>query len=197
MQNKKLSPSYILQQSVLVFRMRYLYVLPSLFRRMWYGLLGMKIGKGTHLPRIFVTWPHQVSFGRNCVLEHHINFKFDGIWKKEPSIIISDDVFIGAGCEFNISGGIRIGKRTMIASGCKFIDHNHGTSMTESMNTQKPSIDAIEIGEEVWLGVNVVVLKGVKIGKGAVIAAGSVLLGDVGEYEIFGGVPAKLIKKRS
>jgi acetyltransferase-like isoleucine patch superfamily enzyme len=65
------------------------------------------------------------------------------------------------------------------------------------MNTQKPLIDAIEIGEEVWFGVNVVVLKGVKVGKGAVIAAGSVVLGNIGEYEIFGGVPAKLLKKRS
>jgi len=197
MQNKKYTFSYLVQQSVLLFRMRYLHILPSFCRRVWYRFLGMKIGKGTQLPGIFITWPHQVSFGEKCVLEHHINFKFDGIWKKEASIIIGDEVFIGAGCEFNISGGIRIGKKTMIASGCKFIDHDHGTSIHEAMNAQQPLIAPIEIGEEVWLGVNVVVLRGVKIGKGAVIAAGSVLLKDVGEYEIHGGVPAKFLKKRS
>ena len=197
MQNNRRGISYLVQQSVLVFRMRYLHVIPLFVRKTWYRMLGMRIGKGTQFPSIYITWPHQVSFGKNCLLEHHVHFKFDGLWKKEPSILIGDDVFIGAGCEFNISGQIQVGRKTMIASGCKFIDHDHGTSLSESMNTQKPIIAPIDIGEEVWFGVNVVVLKGVKIGRGAVIAAGSVVVGNVGEYEIYGGVPAKLIKKRS
>ncbi len=188
--------SYFIQQSAFVLRIRYSRIFSATLRKLWYLFLGMKIGKNTRIPKIKVTWPHQVLIGEKCILEHQIFFKYDGIWKKEPSILIGDGVFIGAFSEFNISGKITIGKNAMIASGCKFIDHNHGMALNEPMNTQKQEIVPIEIGEEVWLGANVIVLKGVKIGKGAVIAAGSVVLKDIGDYEIYAGVPARFIKKR-
>ncbi len=54
----------------------------------------------------------------------------------------------------------------------------------------------ITIGNDVWIGANVVILPGVQIGDGAIIAAGAVVTKDVGDYEVVGGVPAKLIKKR-
>jgi acetyltransferase-like isoleucine patch superfamily enzyme len=54
----------------------------------------------------------------------------------------------------------------------------------------------VTIGNDVWIGSNVVVCDGVKIGDGAVIAAGAVVVKDVEPYNIVGGVPAKLIKKR-
>jgi hypothetical protein len=44
-------------------------------------------------PRFKITWPNQVSTGNNCKLEHDIFFKYDGLWKKEASIIIQDNVF--------------------------------------------------------------------------------------------------------
>lgn len=52
------------------------------------------------------------------------------------------------------------------------------------------------IGNDVWIGHGVIILSGVTIGNGAVIAAGSVVSKDVGNYEIWGGNPAKFIKKR-
>lgn len=52
------------------------------------------------------------------------------------------------------------------------------------------------IGDDVWIGVNVVILRGVRIGDGAVIAAGAVVAKDVPENEIWGGVPARFIRKR-
>lgn len=188
--------SYLLQQSIFIVRFRYLRKGFSYMGNLWLLFCGMKIGKGTFIPNIRITWPHQVSIGKNCIVEHAVYFKYDGIWSKGPSIIIGDDTFIGAGCEFNISGGIQIGKRAMIASGCKFIDHDHGTSLKMPMNDQRPVIKQILIAEEAWLGANVVVLKGVQIGKGAVIGAGSLVLKNVGENEIWGGVPARLISKR-
>lgn len=54
----------------------------------------------------------------------------------------------------------------------------------------------IVVGNDVWIGTNVVVVDGVKIGDGAIIAAGSVVTKDVNSYEIVGGIPAKLIRKR-
>ena len=55
----------------------------------------MKIGKGTCLYKIKVTWPHQVKLGDNCNLEHSIYFHYDGIYSKGPSINIGNNVFIG------------------------------------------------------------------------------------------------------
>ena len=54
----------------------------------------------------------------------------------------------------------------------------------------------VEIGNDVWIGANVILLPGVKIGDGAILAAGAVVTKDVEPYAIVGGVPAKLIKYR-
>ena len=167
-------------------------------RTAWWRLLGMQIGAGTLLPRCRVTWPHQVSLGASCTLEHDIYFKYDGIWAPGPSIIVRDRVFIGFGCEFNVRRRLEIGSDCLIASGCKFIDHDHGTVRGDlPMREQTAGAEAeIILEEDVWLGVNVVVLKGVRIGRGAIVAAGAIVTSDVPSYEIWGGVPARKIGAR-
>ncbi|PSR52062.1 acetyltransferase [Adhaeribacter arboris] len=55
---------------------------------------------------------------------------------------------------------------------------------------------SVEIGHDVWIGSNAVILDDIKIGHGAIIAAGSIVSRDVEPYTIVGGVPAKFIKKR-
>ena len=167
-------------------------------RTAWWRLQGMQIGAGTLLPKARVTWPHQVSLGANCTLEHDIYFKYDGIWAPGPSIVLRDRVFIGFGCEFNVRRRLDIGSECLIASGCKFIDHDHGTARREiPMREQADGAEAeIVLEEDVWLGVNVVVLKGVRIGRGAIVAAGAVVTRDVAPYEIWGGVPARKLAER-
>lgn len=70
-----------------------------------------------------------------------------------------------------------------------FVDQNK--SISHIANTRK-----INIGHDVWIGANVILLPGITIGHGAVIAAGAVVSKDVPPYAIAGGVPAKLIKYR-
>ena len=170
----------------------------AFFRTTWWRLLGMKIGVGTYLPRIFVTWPHQVSLGRNCTLEHGIYFKFDGIWEPGPSLTVGENVFIGTGCEFNFRRKIEIGSYCLIAAGCRFIDHDHGNARRDvPMARQTDGSEApIVLEEDVWLGANAVVLKGVTISRGAIIAAGAVVATNVPQFEIWGGVPARKLGER-
>ena len=167
-------------------------------RTTWWRVLGMKIGAGTLLPKVYATWPHQVSLGKSCVLEHDLYFKFDGIYAPGPSILIGDRVFLGFGCEFNARRRIEIGADCLIASGCKFIDHDHGTVRGDiPMRAQTTGAEAeIVLEEDVWLGVNVVVLKGVRIGRGAIVAAGAVVTTSIASHEIWGGIPAKKIGER-
>jgi len=60
---------------------------------------------------------------------------------------------------------------------------------------EPPSAEPVVIEDDVLIGANAVVLEGVRIGKGAVIAAGSVVVKDVEPYSVMAGVPAKLLKK--
>jgi len=184
-------------QLIFKLRIKTIHKYISFCRSVKYKLMGMQIGENTSLSKIFVTWPHKVSLGNNCVLEHHIFFKYDGIWSGHKSIVIDDNVFIGNHCEFNINCGLRIGKFSNIASGCKFIDHDHGTNLGSLLIGQQPSIQKeIVLEEDVWLGANVIVLKGVTIGSGAVVAAGAVVNKPIPGYEIWAGIPAKKISDR-
>lgn len=188
--------SSIIQKAFFVIRLRYLNKLSGFLRKTWFSLLGMKIGSGTILPPIYLTWPHKVSLGSNCKLERGIFFKFDGVWQPGISINIGNDVFIGSGCEFNIRKSINIGNDCLIASGCRFIDHDHGIALNDLMRNQEGPESSIELASNVWLGCNVVVLKGVTIGEGAIVAAGAVVTKSIPSLEIWGGVPAKKIGER-
>ena len=77
-----------IDQSIFVLRFRFLNKYISWIRTRYFRLCGMKIGSGTVIPKIYVTWPHKVKIGNDCNLEHNIYFKFDGIWSPSPSIII-------------------------------------------------------------------------------------------------------------
>jgi acetyltransferase-like isoleucine patch superfamily enzyme len=167
-------------------------------RTIWWRMLGMQIGAGTLLPKVHVTWPHQVSLGENCHLEHDIYFKYDGIYAPGPSILVGDRVFIGFGCEFNVRARVEIGADCLIASGSKFIDHDHPIARPDIPINQQGAGDEAEIivGQDVWIGANAVVLKGVRIGRGAVVAAGAVVTKSVPALEVWGGVPARKLGAR-
>jgi acetyltransferase-like isoleucine patch superfamily enzyme len=165
-------------------------------RALFWRAQGMKIGHGTSFSSLHVTWPHQVALGRDCRMEHDIYFHFDGICKPGPSILIGDHAFVGSGVEFNIVERIEVGRHAMIASGCRFIDHNHGIASGMPMGSQ-PAISApIRIGNDVWIGANAVILMGAEIGDGAIVGAGAVVTHSVLPGAIVGGVPAKLLRFR-
>jgi acetyltransferase-like isoleucine patch superfamily enzyme len=169
----------------------------SATRKLYLQLLGAKIGPGTRIPKCDVPWPHQIRIGADCTLEPDIYFKFDGFWLPGPSIIIGNRVFVGRGVEFNIQGKIEIGDDSGIGSGCLLADHNHAmASVGKRMRDQAVEIDPIRLGRDVIVGVDSVILKGVTIGDGAVVAAGSVVTRSVPANEVWGGNPARKIRDR-
>jgi acetyltransferase-like isoleucine patch superfamily enzyme len=168
----------------------------SLARRIYFGAMGMRVGRNTFLGRIKVTWPHQIRAGADCVFEDDVFLKFDGIWCPGPLITVGDGCFIGRGVEFNISSGPSVGDYSLIGSGSKFVDHDHGIFRDEFIRTQKGPEKPIEIGRDVWIGDNVIVLKGVSIGDGAIVGAGAVVTKSIPKNEIWAGVPAVCIGAR-
>ncbi len=109
-------------------------------------------------------------------------------------IEIGDEVSIAAFVHIWGYGGVTIGKRVMIAShtAISTITHDHSKTDMHKTVVSKP----IVIEDDVWIGAHAVILPGVTIRKGAVVAAGSVVVSDVPAYQIVGGVPAKFIKER-
>lgn len=115
----------------------------------------------------------------------------------EGDVIIGDNVHISSYCLFSGKGNITIGDNVMFGSGVKIISSNHGFSKLDiPMIMQEETYADIKIENDVWVGTNVIILKGVTISEGAIIGAGAVVKKDVPPYSIVGGVPAKIIKYR-
>ena len=93
---------------------------------------------------------------------------------------------------------IVIGSNVQIAPNCAFYPYNHGVAPDEPINKQPlETKGGIFIEDDAWLSVSVIVLDGVRIGKGAVIGAGSVVTHDIPDGAIAFGAPAKVYRMRN
>lgn len=115
------------------------------------------------------------------------------------SVIIGDHTHIQPRCQFSgYKGSIRIGRGVQIAPYCAFYPYDHSFEPNHLISEQPIySKGDIVIGDDAWLGVGVCVLDGARIGKGAVIGAGSVVTGDIPDYSIAFGVPTRVMKSRT
>lgn len=110
-------------------------------------------------------------------------------------------VTFGSGCRINENvyiEKVNIGNDVLIAPNVSLLSRMHEFSRTDiPMSLQGYREEkTITIDDDVWLGRNVIVMPGVTIGKGAIVAANAVVTKDVGELEIVGGVPASFISSR-
>ena len=111
----------------------------------------------------------------------------------KAEITIGDNCFFNHNCSLTAAENIVIGNQCMFANNFVVVDHDHDRKDGKIL---KELVSApVKIGNNVWCGANVTVLKGVTIGDGAVIAAGSVVNRDVAAYSVVAGVPARKISK--
>ncbi len=108
------------------------------------------------------------------------------------NIHLGKNVFINSGCKFQDQGGIHIGDRALIGHNVVLATLNHPLYPAKRSSLEPAPI---HIEEDVWIGSGAVVLPGVRIGRGSVVAAGAVVTKDVPPMTVVGGVPAKPIKK--
>jgi acetyltransferase-like isoleucine patch superfamily enzyme len=114
------------------------------------------------------------------------------------SIEIDKEASIHPRCQINAyKSSIFIGQGTMLAPNCALYSYDHGIQPGQPIREQPiQSKGDITIGEEAWLGFGAIVLGGVKIGKGAVVAAGSAAIHDIPDGAVAAGNPARIIKMR-
>lgn len=143
-------------------------LLPKCLSCIWYKYQGIKVGEGTEIRR-------------QCFFDY-------------GEVIIGKKVFINVKCEFHAGKAkIFIGDKVQLAMGVCLCCHTHKIKES-SARAQETIYEDITIGDGSWLGARVIVLPGVNIGKGCVIAAGSVVIENCEDNWLYAGIPAKKIK---
>ena len=136
------------------------------------------------------------SIGANSVIDSFVKIKPVG---GAGDIHVGERTVINSGCVLYSGNGISIGSDVQIAANCTIAPVNHQVKDPNmKINEQGHAISkgGIIIEDDVWIGANVVLLDGAIIGKGTVIAAGSLVRGKCEAYKIYGGNPLKMIGKR-
>lgn len=111
---------------------------------------------------------------------------------KPSNITIGHDTIIGDHCFMDGRAPLKIGNHVGIASQVLIYNDEHDINSPDYGNSFGP----VEIGDYVFIGPRAIILPNIKIGKGAVVAAGAIVTKDIPEFEIWGGVPAKKISDR-
>lgn len=150
------------------------YIPSHIFRKFFYRLFGMNIGKNATIHMMARIYdPRHITIGEGTTVGERATL--DGR-KQLP----------------NSNGGLEIGKHVDIASEVMMWTSQH--------DINDPNFSAIEekvtIGDYVFIGPRAIILPGITIGKGAIVAAGSIVTKDVQAFDIIAGVPAKKIGER-
>lgn len=112
-------------------------------------------------------------------------------------ITLHDNVGINTRSYIEGNGGVEVGAYTLFSPGVQCISGNHVFDDPDApIKYQGTQYGKISIGEDCWLGTNVIVLPGVTIGRGSVIGAGAVVTKDVPAFSIALGVPARVVGQR-
>ena len=191
----------------LVYRIfRMCITIPSTIRNKWIMLIsGIEYGKGFRSCGniLFRKYGGSITLGNNVsVNSHRIADPIGGDCKtifvttESGKIEIGNNVGI-SNASFYASNSIIIEDDVCVGAGCKIYDTNfHSIYPNERLcgNTNVLTVP-VTIKKKAFLGGHCIVLKGVTIGEGAVIAAGSVVSRSVPDYEVWGGNPARFLKK--
>lgn len=173
----------------------------QLFRAVFQGR-GIEIGEGSRLKkyRVVLQDGDSLKIGNHCMIEG--KFMSD---RPGARFEIGDRTFIGKSL-FVAANRISIGSDVLISWGVTVVDHDShavdfdlrrhdvaGWLMGEK-DWSNVAIAPVKIGDKVWIGFGASILKGIEIGEGAIVAAGSVVTKNVAPWTLVGGNPARVIR---
>lgn len=156
---------------------------------------------GKNLPRTTMPYSLGAKFIRAFLIKNFIDACGTGLIVEtgailSPYISVGNNCLIGEGCR--IRGNIAIGNDVLLAQNVELVSFAHNFDRSDvPIRLQGEIFGSIMIGNDVWVGVNAIVLPDVKVSDHAIIGAGSVVTKDVPEWAIVGGAPARIIKYRN
>ncbi|MEL6495022.1 MAG: acyltransferase [Cyanobacteria bacterium J06623_7] len=172
--------------------------LASRWRNFYYGCLGVRLDG--------YVWMRQIEIPRNyadiwleasCALDRGVTLIAGGEPFEKAKIEIASHTYINRNTIIDAIDLVRIGRDCAIGPNCYITDHDHGLDSRFAPLQQPMIARKTIIGDRVWLGANVTVLKGVQIGHDAVIGAGSVVTKNIPEQAIAVGIPAKVVRVKN
>lgn len=112
-------------------------------------------------------------------------------------ISLGNHIYIGARTQFHGLGGIAIGDGVIISDDCLIMSANHRYDKGKSIPYDEEFVyKKVHIRQNVWIGARCIILPGASIGEGVVVGAGSVVSGNIPDFAVIAGNPAKIIKYR-
>lgn len=192
-------------------------VMGSVLRGIAYRSVLGEVGKGCFIEK-GVRWqvPRRVFLGQRVMVGEQCFVDANSL---ASSITLQDDVWLSRGCYLVAGpavdivigpqtyighrsllyghGGIQIGRDVLLANDVQLVCGNHTFARRDlSIRAQPTEERPIVIEDDVWLGASAIVLGGVTVGRGSVIAAGSIVTHSLPPYSIARGVPAQLVGVR-
>lgn len=168
-----------------------------LFWKLFLASSGGKIGKAAKIyegVRIVCNYPGKIEIGNRVRVLRNATI----VTSSSGRLYIGNNVHIGEGTIIYSDKEIRINDNVIIGPYNVIVDFDHVYSSAEiPIRKQGHKAQEITIEEDVWISSHCTVIKGVKLGRGSVVGAGSVVNKNVDPYAVVAGVPAKTIKKRS
>lgn len=131
-----------------------------------------------------------LKIGKNVTIYPGVYFWGGGNIEIGDNVTIGKDTIIYSSCSVSIGNHVNIAAQTYI------IDTDHGTDRKQKIYEQKDVAAPIFIGDDVWIAANCTILKGSNIHDGAIIGAKGLVNGEIDDYGIAVGIPAKVIKYR-
>lgn len=133
----------------------------------------------------------KMNIGRKVIISSESSIESFG-----GEVYIGDNTFLNSNVKIVSMKSIKIGKNCMLAPRVMLYDHDHKFQDTSKLiMNQGYNISEIIIEDDVWIGANSILTKGVRVGKHSVIGANSVVTKDVPAFTVVAGNPAKIIKK--
>lgn len=140
-----------------------------------------------------------IWFGERVSIGSYAMIRPSGYYSRAlgEGLTVGNDSSIGPCCYIGCSGQIHIGERVMLGPGVRLFAEDHVfADSARSIKSQGVVLKPIVIEDDVWIGSGTVVTGGVRIGKGAVVGAGSVVTKDVSSDTVVAGVPARVVRER-
>ena len=158
------------------------------------------VGRNVHTG-IFVHWilgDGDIYVGDDSTIDGRSSIVFGARGRARPVLRIGRRTYVGHACSFTVAEQVSIGDDVYVASGVAFLDSpGHPVDPGRRLAKQPPDpeqVRPVHVGDNVWIGTDVMVMPGVTIGEGSVIAARAVVTSDVPPYTLAGGVPARHLR---
>jgi len=147
-------------------------------------------------PPIRLWGEHRISIGSDVFVGAGSWLQVLGDGDRAPAIVIGDGTSMSGACVLSAALRVTIGRKVLMARNVYVADHSHafGDLTVPVIDQGVDRIGPVDIGDGSWLGQNTVVGPGVRIGRGAVIGANSVVLSDVPDHAVAVGAPARVVR---